>query len=213
MKKFHLIIFCSLLLVPLKMYAQRYNPADVAVINALIANNGLNAIPDDPASWTSFASWNNAKPKQITKLRLNRCRMYGTASFAGLTQMKELRCNDNRLTELDVSKCTQLYHLECRKNNLTELDVTKCTKLQWMECDNNNLTELDVTECTQLEMLICDKNVKKIFKKEALESDRVEQIQIISFSSFSICFCNFFSVISVFINPKIRNRKKVLSLS
>jgi hypothetical protein len=93
------IFFCDILFAPLKIHAQKYNPADVAVINALIAKNGLKAKPNAPESWR-FARWDKSKPKRIYKLKLNKSGLYGVASFAGLTQLKILFCKNNNLTEL-----------------------------------------------------------------------------------------------------------------
>ena len=194
------------------MYSQQYNPADVAVINALIVKNGLKAAQNAPETW-EFATWNNSNPKNITKLNLNNRFLYGEASFAGLTQLKELTCNRNKLTKLDVTKCPQLFWLECKKNKLIKLDVTKCpqlyllqceqnilTKLDvtgcpqlyWVKCTENSLTELDVTKCPQLEFLICDNGVKKISNKETQEQrDREEQMVIGKNTSFSFFVQNY----------------------
>ena len=152
------LLFCGLLFTPLMMHAQTYAPADVAVINALIANNGLKATPSDPASW-SFAIWNNATPRQITELKLNHSNLSGAASFSGLSQLKALFCDNNNLTELDVTNCSQLVRLWCYDNNLSKLDVTKNTQLTSLLCHHNSISELDVTKNTQLEILRCDKNV------------------------------------------------------
>jgi len=188
------------------MHAQEYNPADVAVINALIANNGLIAAKNAPGNWR-FATWNNSIPKNIIKLNLNDEALYGEASFSELTQLQVLKCNRNGLTKLDVTKCTQLqiltcsnnrltkldvtgckqlYWLDCKKNRLTELDVSKCIQLYWLGCENNNLTELDVSNCTKMTSLTHDDGVKRIVqKKTEVQPDRVEQIVIVSNTSFS----------------------------
>jgi hypothetical protein len=101
------IFFCNILFMPLKIHAQKYDPADVAVINALIANNGLDATPDAPESWT-FASWSVDYPKQIKYLNLYNKGLYGVASFAGLTRLIRLYCNNNSITGLDLTGCTNL---------------------------------------------------------------------------------------------------------
>ena len=134
-----------------------YDPFAVATINRLIANNGLNAVLDDPKSW-AFAIWDDATPKQLTKLNLNYKNLTGTASFAGLTALQSLDCAANNLSALDVSNCTQLKDLLCNNNILTSLEVSNCSQLQNLICSNNSLTALDVTNCTQLIVLECFKN-------------------------------------------------------
>ena len=156
----------------------KYDPAAVAAINKLIADNGLRATPDAPITW-NFASWNNDTPRQIVKLRLSWENMTGEASFAGLTTLQGLYCDNNNLTGLDVANCvglqkfncannklsklnvtccSALQELFCHENNLSELDVSKCPELQELYCNANNLSELDVTKCTQLESLHCNDN-------------------------------------------------------
>lgn len=44
------------------------------------------------------------------------------------TNLEMLRCNNNQLEELDVSKNTELYLLNCSLNQLSTLDVSKNTK-------------------------------------------------------------------------------------
>ena len=79
----------------------------------------------------------------------------GIEHFTALTQ---LRCGNNQLTSLDVSKNTALTALFCYNNQLTSLDVSKNTALTWLECYFNQLTSLDVSECTALIGLYCYEN-------------------------------------------------------
>lgn len=95
------------------------------------------------------------------------------------TALETLRCNDNELTELDLSKNTRLKYLDCsynhltmlnlsnnvlldilfcEENELTELDVSNNTALLYMDCYDNKLTKLDVTKNTDLVQLDCDNN-------------------------------------------------------
>lgn len=69
-----------------------------------------------------------------------------------------LRCRDNGLTTLDVSKCPELIILQCDNNQLTRLKVGDNSKLQYLDCDNNQLTQLDVNKKTYLEVLSCSGN-------------------------------------------------------
>ncbi|MCL2074805.1 MAG: hypothetical protein FWH18_12875, partial [Marinilabiliaceae bacterium] len=137
--------------------AQTYDPTNVAVINALITNNGLNATPDAPEIW-NFATWNDETPRQITQLSLGIKNLTGAVSFAGLNALTELYCYDNNLSELDVSNNIALTILECGVNNLSELDVTNNTALTILFCYANTLSELDVTNNTALERLFCYAN-------------------------------------------------------
>jgi len=117
------------LAVSANLYAQKYHPADVAVINALIENNGLNEKTDNPASWWSFAFWNKGNPKQIIRLNLINRGLSGIADFTGLTQLEMLHCSNNNLSELNVTNCSNLQWLDCKQNNLTELNISGCANL------------------------------------------------------------------------------------
>ena len=84
------------------------------------------------------------------------CSNMGIRSLAGIeyfTEVWDLACDWNQLTELDVSKNRELDWLSCNDNQLTRLDVSGCTKLTWLDCSSNKLTKLDVSGCTQLKSL------------------------------------------------------------
>ena len=70
----------------------------------------------------------------------------------------ELKCDDNKLTSLDVSGCTSLTNLDCRYNQLTSLDLSKNTALTTLNCYYNQLTSLDLSKNTVLTMLNCSNN-------------------------------------------------------
>ena len=66
------------------------------------------------------------------------------------TALKSLKCRNNQLTTLDVSKNTALEELDCYNNQLTKLDVSKNTSLKILKCNYNQLTTLDVSKNTAL---------------------------------------------------------------
>ena len=70
--------------------------------------------------------------------------------------LEKLDCNNNRLTELDVSKNTKLTELYCMGNwQLSELDVSKNTALKILWCGSSNLSSLYLWTNTELEALDC----------------------------------------------------------
>jgi hypothetical protein len=75
-----------------------------------------------------------------------------TGDFTGL------RCSNNQLTSLDVSKNTVLTELDCNNNQLTNLDVSGCTVLQYFYCQNNQLTALNLSHNEDLFDLDCSNN-------------------------------------------------------
>ena len=85
----------------------------------------------------------------------------GITSLEGLglfTELQTLKCNDNALTTLDVSKNTLLTNLNCERNDLILLDVSNNLALIELNCWGNKLTTLNVNRCTMLEVLDCGCN-------------------------------------------------------
>ena len=97
------------------------------------------------------------------------------------TKLKVLFCQNNKLTELNVSNNTALEAMTCEKNQLTKLDVSKNTALTELNCANNQLTELNVSNNTALTKLNCGKNQLKeldVSNNTALKSLLCEKNQL-----------------------------------
>ena len=73
-------------------------------------------------------------------------------------KITELRCEYNKITDLNVQGCPSLKHLDCSDNQLTELNVQGLSTLKWLSCSSNKLTTLDVQGLTALEYLNCWRN-------------------------------------------------------
>ncbi len=85
----------------------------------------------------------------------------GISDLTGIevfTQITELYCDENTLTNLDISANTALTILTCDLNQLTSLDVSNNTLLTEISCGGNQLTSLDVTTNTALISLFCGGN-------------------------------------------------------
>ena len=85
----------------------------------------------------------------------------GISNLKGIeyfTVLKGLFCDQNLLTELDVSKNTALEQLNCDNNQLRVLDVGNNTALRILYCHNNQLVSLDVSGCSDLQYLYCNSN-------------------------------------------------------
>ena len=58
--------------------------------------------------------------------------------------IEELDCGYKKLTDLiGIEKLINLKYLFCDNNQLTELDITKNIKLIYLRCFNNKLTKLE----------------------------------------------------------------------
>ena len=68
----------------------------------------------------------------------------GAACF---TDLENLNCSGNLLTELDCSGMSELLTLDCSHNPLTELNLSGCKVLWDLTCSSCCLTTLNLTEC------------------------------------------------------------------
>ena len=94
----------------------------------------------------------------IRSINVNNEYLVNLEGIQYFTALTELRCSNNQLTTLDVSKNTALKTLDCSVNRLTTLDLPKSTALTTLSCGSNMLTALDVSGCTALTTLDCEYN-------------------------------------------------------
>lgn len=88
----------------------------------------------------------------------------GIADLTGIehfTALTTLDCQNNQLSNLDVSQNTALELFYCSNNQLKSLDVSQNTALRYLYCDNNQLSNLNVSQNTALELFVCSDNQLK----------------------------------------------------
>lgn len=71
----------------------------------------------------------------------------GIRYFTGLIS---LLCDNNQITEIDVSQCDKLKYLSCANNQLQQLDVSNKTELRDLRCNDNPMNCLNVSNCPKL---------------------------------------------------------------
>ena len=79
-------------------------------------------------------------------------------NLSGLSNLLKLSCGSNPLTSLNLSGLTSLTNLVCYNNKLTSLNLDGTTGLEFLDCSENQLTSLDVSKLTKLTTLKCYKN-------------------------------------------------------
>ena len=94
----------------------------------------------------------------ITKLSIGNQRLLSLQGIEYFKALTRLECQNNLLTELDVSRNTSLTFLHCPNNRLANLDVSNNTKLTNLRCDGNKLTNLGVSNNRWLTYLNCMNN-------------------------------------------------------
>lgn len=69
-----------------------------------------------------------------------------------------LDCSNNQLAELDLNHNTLLVKLNCAGNHLQFLDVNRNPMLTHINCANNSLKYLDLSHNYELSVLVCNDN-------------------------------------------------------
>ena len=134
----------------------------------------------------------------VTELNVQNARIKSLNGIQYFTQLVMLRCYNNQLTKLDVSKNIQLKYLGCYSNQLTELDVSKNIQLAVVVCWNNQLTKLDVSKNAKLMSLHCDNNqlksldVSKNAKLMSLHCDnnQLTKLDVSKNAQLEILYCD-----------------------
>jgi len=114
--------------------------------NTAINTNGDGEIQCDEAQ--TFAGIINVANLNVSDLT-------GIEAFVNITQ---LSCQNNQLTNLDVSNNTALTYLSCQNNQLTSLDISNNIALTQFQCQSNQLTNLDLNNNAALTNLSCATN-------------------------------------------------------
>ena len=84
--------------------------------------------------------------------------IYSLAGIECFPKLEELSCDNNRLTSLNVKKCTRLTVLSCSNNRLKSLDVRNNPKLRSLYCQHNSLKSLKLGKHKSIENLNCYDN-------------------------------------------------------
>ena len=98
--------------------------------------------------------------------------IYSLKGIEYFTNLRTLKCNNNRLTSLDLSENHYLREVDCSYNQLTSLEVSSYYgNIEKILCGNNSFTELtirfhdtnlrtlDVSNCPYLTELYCYQNI------------------------------------------------------
>src|SRR5438128_178551 len=91
--------------------------------------------------------WLNNRPEYNTVEKRNEVKeliivsqeekLEGKLDLSDFVNLEKLICSSNKLTELNLGKCSKLIFLDCYNNELTSLDLSQCNELEHFECDSN----------------------------------------------------------------------------
>lgn len=74
------------------------------------------------------------------------------------TNLNNLHCEYNKITELDLSRNINLSWLECQNNGIKSLDISGCPSLWVIICCDNEISALDISVRPSLNYLNCSVN-------------------------------------------------------
>ena len=95
---------------------------------------------------------------EIAAVKMIEANNMGIKSLEGVgffTALETLKCWDNELTGLDLSKNTALKNLQCSNSKLQSLDLSQNPNLTQLYCGRNPLTTLDLSKNAKLKVLNC----------------------------------------------------------
>ena len=95
---------------------------------------------------------------EIAAVKMIEANNMGIKSLEGVgffTALETLKCWDNELTGLDLSKNTALKDLQCSNSKLQSLDLSQNPNLTKLYCGENPLTTLDLSKNAKLKVLNC----------------------------------------------------------
>lgn len=125
-------------------------------------------IPDPNFKAYLVANYDQNSDNEISRFEIEKLKSLivsslGIASLEGIehfTNLEGLACDNNSLTELDLSKNTQLTELTCDYNKISKLILPpNAEKMTWLSCGDNKLTgKLDCSNWVNLTNLNCHTN-------------------------------------------------------
>ena len=125
-------------------------------------------IPDTNFKAYLVANYDQNSDNEISRFEIEKLKSLivsslGIASLEGIehfTNLEGLACDNNSLTELDLSKNTQLTELTCGYNKISKLILPpNAEKMTWLSCGDNKLTgKLDCSNWVNLTNLNCHTN-------------------------------------------------------
>ena len=93
-------------------------------------------------------NWLRGEELEVISINVHAKQIRNLKGIEHFVYLRELKCDSNWLTTLDLSKNINLMSLYCQENELTSLNISKNTKLGYLDCRNNKLSELDLSNNT-----------------------------------------------------------------
>lgn len=171
--------FIILLFICSNNYAQIVNIPDAnfkdALVNQNVVDLNLDFIGDVDADSNDDGEIQLSEAQFVRSLII---RDKGIASLEGIQSFSTLEilwCDENQLTNLDVSQNFNLEFLWCFTNQLTSLDVSNNINLDFLWCSMNQITSLDLSNNPGLKSLFC--YINSISSITIVDNPNLERIE------------------------------------
>ena len=96
--------------------------------------------------------------KAVEEINVSEMPIQDLTGLQFFSELKNLYCEDTKISSIDVSKNTNLVEFFCRGNGLKKVDVSNNPMLEYFWCGGNSLTSLDLSNNPLLENFWCDGN-------------------------------------------------------
>lgn len=155
------ITFLLLQVLYFLSYSQVITIPDINFKNRLLMSNTTNSIAKDIANNNVKIDANSNNEIEITEalnvyyLNLQSSNISNITGIGFFTNLIDLNCAANYLTEVDFSSLINLRVFRCDGNQITNLNLTNLVELRYLACGNNNISNLDLSSQVNLGELFC----------------------------------------------------------
>ncbi|QQX75503.1 MULTISPECIES: T9SS type A sorting domain-containing protein [Aequorivita] len=124
-----------------------------ALVNTICADLDANGSLDGDVDTNNDGEIDVDEAENVFRLVVDDQNIDSMEGLQYFIHLFRLSCQDNNLTELDLSALQYLETIGCGRNQLTTLDFSGNWRLEHIVCEDNNLIEINITQCVNLERL------------------------------------------------------------
>ncbi len=158
MKRFS---FIFLITFGLAAQAQIVNIPDAnfknALLNEIVADFGVGYF-SGPVDTNGDGEIQVSEAQAVFGLKVNDFHINSLEGIQSFINLKKLECDNNNISNLDLSQNLNLKELDCNINQLRTLSLSQNFNLERIACAGNIITSLDVTQHPNLVHLVCHSN-------------------------------------------------------
>lgn len=112
---------------------------------------------DKKIDWDGNGVLSLTERMAVKRIDVSSFEVHNLKGIEKFTELRELKCENRHISQLDLSQNTKLEYLYCKNNELTELNLRYNPNITILDCSDNNLDKLDVSH-QNLESLYCSNN-------------------------------------------------------